>query len=131
MTMPDERTRAMCWGADLLERIASDTSLPHATITAARRIALSYPTQQALAQRLRSDAASMPPNWTAVLFEALQLFEEMKIKTIGSETTRTHMMYTLRHFPDQMTLRAMSRTSMLGQWLQLPTEQQVQQSGPP
>lgn len=131
MTMPDERTRAMCWGADLLERIASDTSLPHATITAARRIALSYPTPQALAQRLQSDAASMPPDWTSALFEALQLFEAMKIKTIGSAVTRTDLMYTLRHFPDQMTISAMSRTAKLGQWLQLPTEQQVRQSGPP
>jgi hypothetical protein len=40
-------------------------------------------------------------------------------------------MYALRHFPDRMTIRAMSRTSKLERWLQRPAEQQVQQSGPP
>ena len=72
MTMPDERMRAVRWGAELLKQIASDTSLPDAMITTAKRIALSYPTPQALGERVRSAAASLPPEWTTALLEALR-----------------------------------------------------------
>ena len=122
MTMPDERMRAVRWGAELLEQIASDRSLPDAMITAAKRIALSYPTQQALGERVRSVAASLPPEWTTALLEALELFDEMRGNALGSASTRSHLMYTLRHFPDKMTIRAMSRSSSMQEWLHLPID---------
>lgn len=120
MTMPDERMRAVGWGSELLGQIASDTALPDTMIGAAKRVALNYPTPQALEDRLRSDAAGLPSEWTSALLEALELFDEMRVGALGSTSTRSHLLYTLRHFPDQMTIRAMSRTPRLHEWLQRP-----------
>ena len=118
MTMPDERMRAVGWGGELLEQIASDTALPDAMICAAKRIALTYPTPPALEDRLRSGATGLPPEWTTTLVDALELFDEMRVGALGSARTRSDLMYTLRHFPDQMTIRAMSCTKRLDEWLQ-------------
>lgn len=118
MTMPDERMRAVGWGGELLEQIASDAALPDAMIAAAKRISLTYPTLHTLEDRLRSDAVGLPAEWTTALLDALELFDEMRVGAIGSARTRGALRYTLRHFPDKMTIRAMSRTSMLDEWLQ-------------
>lgn len=118
MTMPDERLRAVDWGGELLEQIAFDAALPVSLIGAAKRIALTYPTPQALEDRLRSGAAGLQPEWTTALLDALKLFDEMRVGALGSARTRSDLVYTLRHFPDKMTIRAMSRTLRLGEWLQ-------------
>jgi hypothetical protein len=118
MTMPDERMRAVGWGGELLEQIASDTSLPDTMISAAKRIALTYPTPLTLEDRLRSGAAGLPPEWTTSLLDGLELSNEMRVGALGSASTRSDLVSTLRHFPNQMTIRAMSRTSMLDEWLQ-------------
>jgi hypothetical protein len=125
MTMPDERTRAVRWGAELLEQIASDTELPDTMIAAAKRIVLSYPTPKALADRLRSGATGLPTEWTTALLDAIELFDEMRASALGSASTRSHLIYTLRHFPDQMTIGVMSRTSRLQEWLQQPEERKL------
>jgi hypothetical protein len=108
MTMPDERTRAIRWGGELLEQIASDIALPDTMIAAAQRIALMYPTPKALEDRLRSCAAGLPPAWATALLDAHELFDETRASALGSASTRSHLMYTLRHFPDEMTNRAMA-----------------------
>ena len=118
MTMPDERLRAVGWGGELLGQIASDASLSDAMIAAANRIALSYPTLHTLEDWLRSGTAGLPPKWAVALLEALELFDELKVGAIGSASTRSDLVYTLRHFPDQMTIRAMYRTPRLQEWLQ-------------
>lgn len=123
MTMPDERLRALGWGGELLEKIASDNVVPATMIAAAKRIALTYPTSQALEDRLRSGAAGLPPEWTTALLDALELFDEMRGGALGSARTRGYLMYTLRHFPDKMTIRAMSRSSLIQEWLHLPMDQ--------
>ena len=124
MTMPDERTRAIRWGGELLEleQIASDIALLDTMISAAHRVALRYPTPEALEERLRSGAPGLPLEWTTALFEALDLFDAMRASALGSASTRSHLMYTLRHFPDQMTIRAMSRSSSMQEWLHLPMD---------
>ena len=106
----------------MLEQIASDIVLPDTMIAAAQRIALRYPTPKALEDRLRSCAAGLPPEWTTALLEALELFDEMRARALGSVSTRSHLMYTLRHFPDKMTIRAMSRSSSMREWLHLPMD---------
>lgn len=120
MTMPDERMRAVGWGDELLEQIASDAALSDTMIAAAKRIALTYPTPQALEERLRSGAAGLPPEWTIALLDALELFDEMRVGALGSASTRSDLVYTLRHFPDKMTIRVMSRSSSMQEWLHLP-----------
>jgi hypothetical protein len=122
--MPDERMRAVGWGGELLEQIASDTALPDTMIAAAKRIALTYPTSQALEEWLLSGAEGLPPEWTTAFVDALALFDEMRIGAHGSARTRSDLMYTLRHFPDQMTIRTMSRTSRLHEWVQQPVERE-------
>ncbi len=109
--------RAVGWGGELLEQIASDTELPDTVIAAAQRIGLTYPAPQALEDWLLTGALGLPPEWTTAFVDALALFDEMRIGALGSARTRSDLMYTLRHFPDKMTIRAMSRTSMLDEWL--------------
>jgi hypothetical protein len=124
MTMPDERMRAVRWGGELLEQIASDTALPDTMPAAARRIALTYPSRQALDDWLLSGAKGLPPEWTTAFVDALALFDQLRVGTRGSTSTRTDLMYTLRHFPDMTTIRLMSRASRLDNWLQRHAEQQ-------
>ena len=115
--MPDERLRAIGWGEELLHHIASDIALPKATTAAAQRIALTFPTPQLLEGWLHSGAPGLPPDWTAALFDALALFDEIGGRLLGSARTRTDMKYTMRHFPDRVTIRVMSRASRLDEWL--------------
>lgn len=118
MTMPDERMRAVRWGGELLTQIASDASLPDTTIESAKQIALIYPSPQLLEDRLHSGATGLPPAWTAALYEALALFEETNRRLAGSARTRSDLKYTLRHFPDQITIRVMARATRLDEWLE-------------
>lgn len=115
--MPDERVRAIRWGGELLAQIATDDSLPGEAMDAAKRIALTYPTPQLLVGWLQSGATGLPPDWTAALFDALALFDEIGGRLLGSARTRTDMKYTMRHFPDRVTIRVMSRASRLDEWL--------------
>jgi hypothetical protein len=117
MTMPDERMRAVRWGAELLDQMVIDDSLPEAAIAAAKRIGLTYPTAQALEGRLQSGAIGLPPDWTAALLDACEFFDKLRIGALGSKRTRSELQYTLRHFPDERTIRAMARTPQLGEWL--------------
>ncbi len=120
MTMPDERLRAIGWGEELLQQIASDTALPKTLTAAAQRIALTYPPSQALEQAISSVAHGLQPAWTSALLDALELFDEIRIRAIGSAGTRSDLRYTLRHFPDKTTIRAMSYSSSIQEWLRLP-----------
>ena len=125
MTMPDERLRAVGWGGELLTQIATDTALPDVAIEAARRIALAYPARQALEDWLlsgESGARGLPPAWAAALLDALELFDAVRMGALGSATTRSDLRYTLRHCPDRTTVRAMSCTSSIQEWLRRPTE---------
>lgn len=121
MTVPDERMRAIVWGGELLAQIANDMSLPKKTITAAQRIAQSYPTAHALEERLMSGVVGLPPEWAAGLLDALGLFEEMYEVEHGSTGMRSQLRSTLRHFPDRTTVRVMLRASPLSAWLQTDT----------
>ena len=122
MTMPDERLRAVGWGAELLAQIATDTALPDTMIEAARLIALTYPTLRLLEDRLLSNASGLPPAWTAAFLDARKLFDAVRMGELGSATTRKDLTYTLRHFPDRTTIRAMSCTSSIQEWLRLPMD---------
>ena len=101
MTMPDERLRAIGWGEELLQQIASDSELPTSMAAAALRIALTYPTAQALEHRISSGAHGLPPAWTAALLDAFELFDRLRSSALGSAPTRTEIQYTLRHYPDR------------------------------
>lgn len=61
--------------------------------------------------------AGLPALWTQALLDALQLFSEVQGDVLGSEQARHDVRYTLWHFPDEVTIRAMARTHCLGEWL--------------
>ena len=115
--MPDERLRAIRWGGELLAQISIDDTLPGKAMAEAKRIALTYPTPQLLEACLQSGATGLPPEWTAALFDALAFFDEIGGRLLGSARTRSDMKYTMRHFPDRVTIRMMSRASRLDEWL--------------
>ena len=48
---------------------------------------------------------------------ALALFDQLRIDGLGSPRTCNDLRYTLRHFPDTMTVNAMARTRWMQAWL--------------
>ena len=117
MTMPDERMRSVRWGGELLEQVASDTGLPDSMIATAKRIVLTYPTPQALEGWLLAGNPGLLPVWTTAFVDALALFDQLRIDGLGSPRTCNDLRYTLRHFPDTMTVNAMARTRWMQEWL--------------
>lgn len=117
MTTPYERMRAVGWGGELLAQMCSDASLPQSVVSAAKRIALTYPTTQALEECLRVGAVGLTVRLATSLGEARTLFREVWIGELGSAQTREDLRYVLRHFPTEGTIRIISETAPPWLWL--------------
>jgi hypothetical protein len=99
MSTPEERMRALRWGAELLEVMLQDVHVPANTAERAKALVRSYPTPTALNVLLASGARHLPVEIGSAIDDARVLFEDMQLHGIGSATTRHHLSYTLRHFP--------------------------------
>ena len=117
MTVPIERARAIHWGRDFLDRLPQDASLPEPVIAEAMRIAWAYPTLEEFDDRLRSGAPGLPTKWVQAFLDAFRLFERLSMSGLGSAKTRDLLMYTLRHFPDEMSIRILAGAVALDAWL--------------
>ena len=117
MTVPIERARAIHWGRDFLDQVPHDASLPESVIAEAVRIAWAYPPLEEFDDRLRSGAPGLPTTWVEALLDAFRLFERLSLSGLGSAKTRDLLMYTRRHFPDEMSVRIMAGAVVLDAWL--------------
>lgn len=117
MTMPDERTRALRWGFELLAHLEDDSDLTEPLRARALATLPDYPSPQRLEQLISSDAQGLPRSWANAMSKARGLFDEIWFGQHGSTETRHHLLYTLRHHPDEETIRAMACTDSLSDWL--------------
>ena len=74
MTMPDERLRAIVWGRELLDHVASDIRLDFAERSLASQIASTYPSRADLEDRLVGGEAGLASAWTTTLLTAERFF---------------------------------------------------------
>ena len=109
MTMPNERMRSLRWGSELLGELVLDTTLPEALRVRARDLVPAYPVPHALVKLLGDDTSALPQTWVAAMTDALDLFAEIRRGLHGSEATRKSLRFTLRHFPDEGTIRQMGK----------------------
>ena len=108
MITRDERLRAIRWGGELLERIASDMSLPSAIADEAARIGVRYPSAAALEELSGRGNFDLPTEWRSTLYDAFILLFELAVIPRGSEDTPLRLRYTKRHFPNMWCMRALS-----------------------
>lgn len=120
MTTPQERTRSIGWGAELLDRLQRDAAVPDDLQKLAGLAAVSYPSTAMLLELLASSSREFPPAAGRSIESARQVFEEVRNTGSGNEETRRHLMYTLRHFPLAGWSHDVDRSARLGQlddWL--------------
>lgn len=99
MTTPQERMRSIGWGAELLDRLQQDPTIPSDLKELAGLAAASYPSTTTLLELLATSSRDFPLAAGRSIERARQVFEEVRNAGAGTEETRRHMLYTLRHFP--------------------------------
>ncbi len=99
MTMPHERMRSLRWGWELLQALQTDSSIPPALAARAATLARTYPTPQTLMLMIQAERPQVPEGFGDSIDGARVLFEEVQFGGHGSQETRRHALFTLRHFP--------------------------------
>lgn len=107
MTVPNERCRAIRWGASLLERLEADADLPEAIRTQVRDLRRTYPTAGQLKDHLAAGTNGLPPAWTAAIQEAHRLFNSLWCSGDDSQDIRDELQMVMRHYPDPYTTALM------------------------
>ena len=98
MTTPNERMRALRWGAELLDALQLDAALPGALRARATPLGRRYPKPQQLLQLLQLVPSQLTEDFAHAIEDALELFGAVQRSGAGSEKTRHHLRITLRHF---------------------------------
>ena len=76
MTTPQERMRSIGWGAEMLERLQRDATVPDDLQALARQAAVSYPSTATLLQLLVSGTREFPADAGRSIEKARAVFEE-------------------------------------------------------
>ena len=100
MTLPHERMRSLRWGWELLQALQEDSSIPPSLAARAAALALSYPTPEVLTRMLEAERPELPEGFGDSIDGTRVLFEEVQFGGHGSQETRRHTLFTLRHFPE-------------------------------
>jgi hypothetical protein len=109
MTVPDERMNALRRGRELLRSIADDSTLPTTHQSEALSLTHRYPSPSTLDRLLAAERSALPFEFAEVLLHSGHLFKELQVSGLGNTNLRRHLMYTLRHFPDELAIRSMTR----------------------
>ena len=112
MTMPRERMRAIRWGGQLLQQIASDPAVSEALRQRAAEALLEYPDADALSRLVTDLASALPRTFAAALSEALKIFAQVDVLGNGSAETRDELKRTIKHFPEKSMIVLMERGSL-------------------
>ena len=122
MTMPNERTRSLRWGYELLQAIADDPDIDASIKREAASIATDYPSPKIIASLIESKPAGLPPTAVESIAAAAELFNSVRFTRQASlsDVMRDHLRYTLRHFPAASDSRMMGIQSgmfRISDWL--------------
>src|SRR6516225_764827 len=99
MTMPHERFRSIGWGCELLAALQRDPGVPRELQQAAARLQATYPTSHKLIELLQNPGREFPAAAGQAIEDARVLFEQAQQLGVGSDETRRHLLFTMRHFP--------------------------------
>ena len=91
--------RSIGWGADLLDRLQQDPTIPEELKRLAGLAAVSYPRTDMLLELLASSSREFPRAAGRSIESARRVFEEVRSTGVGTEETRRYVLYTSRHFP--------------------------------
>ena len=122
MTMPNERTRALRWGRELLERLAVEQALDPAIRQQAQRILLAYPMPGQIEKLVADGAPVLPAEASIAMQQACLLFLRLDREDGCSDAVLYDRQCTVRHFPDTGTIDLWSRPvpgHQLSDWLWL------------
>jgi len=109
VTMPDERTRSIRWGGELLAAIANDLEIDEITRGAALRLLTPYPTPEQILRWIEDGVFCLPSDAAESLAAAAELFNRLQFSRQGTSETRHDLMYTRRHFPGAQDALAWGR----------------------
>jgi len=120
MTMPHERTRSLRWGWELLSAIAEDAEVDESIKRDAALIKATYPPPELITQLIEADVPGLPPAGAQSIGAAADLFNKLWLNRQGTEETRQHLRFTLRHFPaftDMLLMGSQSAHFHITDWL--------------
>ena len=99
MTMPDERTKSLRWGYEVLGELNADLEVPDDLRARAQAVCAGYPTPRTIQALIASNARRLPADMAEAIEAARTLFVDIQLSGMGSAATRKSLLYTLRHFP--------------------------------
>ena len=99
MTTPNERMRALRWGAQLLAAVAEDPVVPPELQRRAAELSRQFPDQDRLLGLLADREVWIAQDVAQGLFEAGLLFEVMAPTGQMSQATQQLWRGTMRHYP--------------------------------
>jgi hypothetical protein len=120
MTMPNERTRSLRWGYEVLEEIRADDLVGTNDRTKAAELLCNYPTPAMLSEWIRSDVSFIPAKAALAIEETGELMRIIWRSPACSAALRRSLTFTLRHFPDRGSTRywAVDRGNLsIREWL--------------
>ena len=109
MTTPQERFRALVWGAELLAEIALDDSMPAQMQQETQRLRVIYPSAQELIRWVRSPPTEISSEHCSAIRGALALFQAVQGSDYGRPSTRRSILFALRHFPSKSLVATWER----------------------
>ena len=107
MTTPDERSRALEWGRELLTQIADDETATVELRCQAKLLLEQYPTPCDLLGLVQADATQLPRLMADAFAGTAALLGRVLRLGTGGEHFRHDVRATLRHFPDEATCELM------------------------
>ena len=122
MTMPNERTRALRWGRELLERLVGEQALDPTIRQQAQRILPAYPMPGQLERLVTDGAPVLPAEASVAIQQAWLLFFRLDREDGCSDEVLYDRQCTMRHFPDPGDIDRWSRPvpgHRLSDWLWL------------
>lgn len=114
MTMPDERTRSIRWGFELLGDMLLETSIDASIRAIAQRLLETYPNPELVLTLINADAPKLPEEAAEALVAAGELWQRLRRSNQGTEETRHSLLFTERHFPNASTSSMLGRKNFDG-----------------
>lgn len=99
MTMPNERTRALRWGYEVLQQICEDHSVTGDQRSEAAELLLAYPPPAEVALWIQEDVASIPLPAAIAIERMSELLQIMNHQSTISPELRRRIRFTHRHHP--------------------------------
>ena len=97
--MPNERTRALRWGYEVLQEISEDPSVTGDQRSKATEILLDYPPPADVSRWIQEDVSSIPGPAVLAIERLSELLQTMDRQATISAALRHSISFTHRHHP--------------------------------